>query len=221
MMLGWLMLAVAAVAQSDDVTAPPLLDRLTPQVLTAVFDGVTRIEMVNDDGPVAAAAYKGSDFVGYVFSTLDVLRAPGYSSTPFDVVAGVALDGRITGAVVLFHREPYLINDAPRTARLVMFLDSLASVEARLGAEGGIPPSFVAGATISARAMRNAVQEGETLSEPIVSADPRSDAAQSFIELAAEMRALATGKAPDEPKAKPRKAPAKTAVKKATDKEPR
>ena len=205
MMLGWLMLAVAAVAQSDDVTAPPLLDRLTPQVLTAVFDGVTRVEMVNDDGPVAAAAYKGSDFVGYVFSTLDVLRAPGYSSTPFDVVAGVALDGRITGAVVLFHREPYLINDAPRTARLVMFLDSLASVEARLGAEGGIPPSFVAGATISARAMRNAVQEGGRMvlryrTETVVVTEPTIDMINFRPRTAAELvadgglvRALVTG----------------------------
>ncbi len=203
--LGWLALVVAAFGQSDDVTAPPLLDRLTPEVLAAVFDGVTRVEMVNDDGPVAAAAFRGDDFAGYVFSTLDVLRAPGYSSTPFDVVAGVALDGRITGAVVLFHREPYLINDAPRTARLVTFLASLESVEARLGAEGGIPPSFVAGATISARAMRNAVQEGGRMvlryrTETVVVTEPTIDMInfkpRTTAELVADgglVRALVTG----------------------------
>ena len=147
-------------ARAEEPVAPPLLERLTPAVLAEVFPGATRVELVADDGPAAAAAFVGEAQAGYVFSTLDVLRAPGYSSTPFDVVAGVTLEGRITGAVVLFHREPYLINDAARTARLVAFLEALRGGEARLGAEGGLPPAFVVGATISARAMRNAVQEG-------------------------------------------------------------
>jgi polyferredoxin len=136
--------------------------------------------MVEDDGPIAAAAYAGDEFVGYVFSTLDVVRAPGYSSTPFDVVAGVTLDGAITGAVVLFHREPYLINDDRRTAQLVRFLDSMEGVDGRLGAEGGLEPGFVAGATISARAMRNAVLESARMvlrfrTEEIVVTEPTID----------------------------------------------
>ncbi len=178
--LCWLTLLTAAWPQSDGVEAPPLLERLTPEVLAAVFPEVTRVEMVEDGGPVAAAAWRGEEFAGYVFSTLDVLRAPGYSSTPFDVVAGVALDGRITGAVVLFHREPYLINDAKRTRQLVTFLESMAGVEAQLGAQGGRSPGFVAGATISARAMRNAVLEGGRMvlrfrTEEIVVTEPTID----------------------------------------------
>ena len=166
----WRLIAVLAVllvallaprpVRAEEPVAPPLLERLTPEVMAEVFPGATRVEMVADEGPAAAAAFVGDAAAGYVFSTLDVLRAPGYSSTPFDVVAGVTLEGRITGAVVLFHREPYLINDAVRTARLVTFLEALRGGEARLGAEGGLPPAFVVGATISARAMRNAVQEG-------------------------------------------------------------
>lgn len=175
----WLTLSPAAWAQSGSGAAP-LLDRLTPEVLAAVFDGVTRVEMVEDDGPIAAAAYKGDEFAGYIFSTLDVLRAPGYSSTPFDVVAGVTLDGQITGAVVLFHREPYLLNDEQRTKRLVAYLASLEGMEARLGTEGELEPSFVAGATISARAMRNAVLEGGRMvlrfrTEEIVVTEPTID----------------------------------------------
>ncbi|GKY89570.1 NosR/NirI family protein [Sinisalibacter aestuarii] len=146
-------------AQSDGAATASLLDRLTPPVLAAIYPGVTRLAMVADDGPVSAEAYIGDDMVGYVFSTLDVVRAPGYSSTPFDVVAGVTMDGTITGAVVLFHREPYLLNDRRRTEQLMMFLDALEGGEARLGAATRIEPGFVAGATISARAMRNAVQE--------------------------------------------------------------
>jgi NosR/NirI family nitrous oxide reductase transcriptional regulator len=158
----------------------PLLDRLTPEVIAAVFPGITRVEMVEDEGPIAAAAYRGEDMAGYIFSTLDVLRAPGYSSTPFDVVAGVGMDGRVTGAVVLFHREPYLMNDERRTGQLVTFLGALAGLESRLGAEGGLDPGFVAGATISARAMRNAVLEGAGMvlgfrTEQVVVTEPTID----------------------------------------------
>lgn len=178
--LAWLALVSAVWPQADTVDAPPLLDRLTPEVLAAVFGGVTHVEMVADDGPVAAAAYRGDTLAGYVFSTLDVLRAPGYSSTPFDVIAGVTMEGRITGAVVLFHREPYLINDDRRTAQLVTFLAAIEGAEARLGAEGGLAPGFVAGATISARAMRNAVLEGGRMvlrfrTEEVVVTEPTID----------------------------------------------
>ncbi len=158
--LAFCLIAVPPAHGQDQSQTIPLLDRLTPPVMSQVFRGVTRLEMVDDDGPVAAAAFQGDTQVGYVFSTLDVLRAPGYSSTPFDVVAGVTMSGQITGAAVLFHREPYLINDARRTSLLITFLHSLEGGEARLGADDGLPPGFVAGATISARAMRNAVQEG-------------------------------------------------------------
>lgn len=167
-------------AQSYEDDPPPLLERMTPEVLAAVFPGATRLGMVGDDGPISAEAFVGDTFAGYVFSTLDVLRAPGYSSTPFDVVAGVTLDGRITGTAVLFHREPYLINDARRTAQLLAFLSSMQGTEARLGAPTGLEPGFVGGATISARAMRNAVQEGARMvlryrTEEIIVTEPTID----------------------------------------------
>jgi len=157
------LLVSGAAAQTEHVDAPPLLERLTPEVMATVFREATRVEEVSDGGPPAAAAYLEDELIGYVFSTLDVLRAPGYSTTPFDVVAGVTLGGRVTGAAVLFHREPYLLNDTVRTGQLVEFLDSMTGLEGRLGAHGGHPPSHVAGATISARAMRNAVLEGARL----------------------------------------------------------
>jgi len=33
----------------------------------------------------------GDKVVAYLFSTLDIIAAPGYSTTPFDVIAGVDL----------------------------------------------------------------------------------------------------------------------------------
>ena len=176
----WIAMLSPAFPQSADSAPATLLERLNPDVLAVIFDGVTRLEMVDDDGPVAAEAYVGDTLIGYVFSTLDVLRAPGYSSTPFDVVAGVTLEGRITSAVVLFHREPYLINDARRTGQLEVFLGALDGGEARLGADAALEPGFVAGATISARAMRNAVQEGARMvlryrTEEIIVTEPTID----------------------------------------------
>ncbi len=165
----------------DPTIAPvPLLDRLTPEVMGRVFNGVDRVEMVKDDGPVAAAAFQGDQMVGYIFSTFDVLRAPGYSTTPFDVIVGVGLDGRIMGAALLFHREPYLLNDRARTGRMVEYLMRMEGMEGRLGAQGTTEPSFVAGATISARAMRNAVLEGARMvlryrNEDIVVTEPTID----------------------------------------------
>lgn len=158
-----LCLTLAPARAEEEVTAAPLDQRLTPEVLARIFPGVTRVDVLDDGGPPAAAAFMDDELVGYAFSTLDVLRAPGYTTTPFDVVAGVTLGGRITGAAALFHREPYLLNDDVRSALLVEYLDRMEGMEARLGAPGGAPTGYVAGATISARAMRNAVLEGAQL----------------------------------------------------------
>ena len=83
-----------------------LRERLTPAVMAVVYPGAERLG-VEEGSPPAIAVYKGDKIVAYVFSTLDIIAAPGYSSTPFDVIAGVDLSGRITGAKVVFHNEPH------------------------------------------------------------------------------------------------------------------
>src|SRR5207249_585461 len=76
--------------------------------------------------------------------------------TPFDVIAGVDLDGRITGAKVVFHHEPYILHDVVRQRLLDTFLAREAGRPLR-GGTNVLPPDFVAGATVSTRAMRAAV----------------------------------------------------------------
>ena len=61
-----------------------------------------------EGSPPAIAVYKGDKVVAYIFSTLDIIAAPAYAPIPYDVIAGVEPDGRITGAKVVFHREPYV-----------------------------------------------------------------------------------------------------------------
>src|SRR5262249_62273344 len=98
----------------------------------------------------------GGKAVAYVFPTRDIIGAPGSSVTPFDVIAGVDLGGRITGAKVVFHREPYIYHDAVRQPLLDTFLAREAGMPLRGGATM-LRPEFGAGATISARAMRGAI----------------------------------------------------------------
>jgi transcriptional regulator of nitric oxide reductase len=133
-----------------------LRERLTPEVMAVVYPGGAERLGPEEGSPPAIAAYQGGQVVAYVFSTLDIIAAPGYSTTPFDVIAGVDLAGRITGAKVVFHNEPYIVHDVQRQRLLDTFLAREAGRPLRGGANV-LPPDFVAGATISTRAMRAAV----------------------------------------------------------------
>src|SRR5215475_7318014 len=146
------------------LTAPALAEkgklreRLTPAVMAIVYPGAERLGS-EEGSPPAIAVYQDDKVVGYVFSTLDIVAAVGYSATPFDVIGGVDLNGRITGAKVIAHNEPYILNDKKREQLLDTFLAREAGRPLRGGSSGMLPPDFVAGATISARAMRAAVAE--------------------------------------------------------------
>src|SRR3984885_7171105 len=134
-----------------------LRERLTADVMAVVYPGAERLGP-EEGSPPAIAVYKGDKVAAYIFSTLDIIAAPGYSIVPFDVIAGVEPDGRITGAKVLFHREPYVYQDAVRQP----LLDSFLAREAGLPLNGEasmLRPDFVAGATITARLMRAAVHD--------------------------------------------------------------
>jgi len=151
--------AKAALVEYAD-NPPPLLDRLTPEVLDRVYpDGADRLEFVDGAVP-AVAVYEGEAVAAYIFSTLDLLNSRGFSSTAFDVIAGVDLEGRITGVTDVFHREPHIFGDPRRTDRLESYLRAFAGVLYTQRAAMTRQPDFVSGATISARAMAYAVTDG-------------------------------------------------------------
>src|SRR5215813_11923481 len=151
-----LLMAAPAIAEKGK-----LRERLTPEVMAVVFPGAERLGP-EEGSPPAIAVFKGDKVAAYIFSTLDIVAAPGYSVTPFDVIAGIDLDGRITGAKVVFHREPYIYHDAVRQPLLDKFLAGEAGMPLRGGATM-LRPEFVAGATISARAMRGAILDAARL----------------------------------------------------------
>src|SRR5258708_4478041 len=133
-----------------------LRERLTPEVMAVVFPGGAERLGPEEGSPPAIAVYQGGQVAAYVFSTLDIIAAPGYSTTPFDVIAGVDLAGRITGAKVVFHNEPYIVHDVQRQRLLDTFL-AREAVTPLPGAPNALPPDFGAPAPISTHALRAAV----------------------------------------------------------------
>jgi NosR/NirI family transcriptional regulator, nitrous oxide reductase regulator len=157
--LASLFLALVALTLAFPASAEKgkLRERLTPDVMAVVYPGAERLGP-EEGSPPAIAVYRGDNVVAYIFSTLDIIAAPGYSVTPFDVIAGVDLGGRITGAKVVFHREPYVYQDAVRQPQLDTFLAAEAGMPLN-GSPTQLPPNFVAQATITARLMRAAVHD--------------------------------------------------------------
>src|SRR5262245_22955077 len=99
-------IALIALVFASSATAEPgkLRERLTPEVMAVVYPGAERLG-TEEGSPPAIAVFQGGKIVAYVFSTLDIIAAPGYSATPFDVIGGVDLSGRITGAKVVADRK--------------------------------------------------------------------------------------------------------------------
>ena len=150
---------VALVCASTSALAEKgkLRERLTPEVMAIVYPAGAERLGPEEGSPPAIAVYEGDKVVAYLFSTLDIVAAPGYSAVPFDVIAGVDLGGRITGAKVVSHKESYIVHDTLRQRLLDTFLAREAGRPLRGTPANALPPDYVAGATISARAMRGAV----------------------------------------------------------------
>ncbi len=150
------MSCVHAIASYVD-QPPPLMDRLTPEVRAVVFPDADRVELADGNTP-AARAFKGDQLLGYIFSTLDVVRTPGYQGTPFDIVGGVDLSGAITGAVMLYQQEPLIMEDEHRTQLMKQFLLDTKGMDSKPSSTNGPKPQFIAGASTSARAFRSAIR---------------------------------------------------------------
>ncbi len=112
--------------------------------------------------PPAAPVYVGGKLAGYVFSSRQVVQSTGYSAKPLDLVVGLDLEGRITGAVVAEHHEPILVIGV--TDRdLEAFVGQYAGRDIRdpiglapaTGRDGGL--DAVSGATISSLVMNDAI----------------------------------------------------------------
>ncbi len=182
-----LMLTVTSPASAEK---GKLRERLLPDVMAVVYPGAERLGQ-EEGSPPAIPVYKGDRPVAYVFSTFDVIGSRGYSATPFDVIAGVDLSGRITGAKVVFHTEPIIVEDPGRQRDLDSFLAHEAG-RSLTGTSKALPPDYVAGATISSRAMHAAILASARLVLRARLARPAATAGNSAAAVAASTADLDT-----------------------------
>lgn len=77
-------------------------------VMQAVFPGAESFTPFESEPPIAEAR-AGDQLLGYLFRTRQIVASVGYSGKPLDVLVGLDLEGRITGARILEHHEPILV----------------------------------------------------------------------------------------------------------------
>ena len=161
LLLLWLSVVAGGAFAATYVPAP-LEERLTPEIVERIFPGAERLGPV-EGSPPSVAVYQGEEIVGYLFSTIDVVAMPGYSGVAFDVLGGVTVDGLITGSEVIYHHEAFIERDPVRQEQIAEYLLLIAGTNRETPRADQIDPDFVAGATVSARAMRLAVWDSARL----------------------------------------------------------
>ena len=145
MLIGWR--PPAAMAASEPAALPR-------EVLSVVFPGADRIGPFAGQPP-AASVYRDGQVAGYVFSTLATVGTVGYSGKPIDILAGVDLDGVVTGAFLWSHNEPILVIGVSHED-LANYVGGFTGIDLgrRVDVEEGRPaavgfPDAIAGATVS------------------------------------------------------------------------
>ncbi len=146
------MAAVGTASAADE--PPPLAERLTPEILAAVFPDAVSLGEAEGQPPIIPAYDADGELIGHIFSTYDVVRAPSYSPRPFDAIVGLDLDGHLTGAQMLSYHDPYLIGFPALFEALEEFLVRYAGHPVNTFRAQPVNADFVAGATISARTIR-------------------------------------------------------------------
>jgi NosR/NirI family transcriptional regulator, nitrous oxide reductase regulator len=153
----FLLLATVGAPARAQAPAPAV----TEAQLERVMPGATRIGRPAGE-PAAMPAYRDGELIGYVFHTREAVQSAGYSGKPLDVLVGLGLDGRITGAEILEQNEPILVigvsdEDLERFVDQYRGVDVRAPVEVVRAAPGPGEVDAVSGATISSAVINDAI----------------------------------------------------------------
>ena len=154
--LATVLLLTLSPVRAEDGASSPIAETYLRQALPTA-DSFGQAE----GKPSAVPAFKDGKLVGYVFSSRQVVNSKGYSAKPLDVVAGVDLDGIITGAVIAEHHEPILVigvgdDDLDAFVAQYQGLDIRDTLGLETtGGESGL--DAVSGATISSLVIHDAV----------------------------------------------------------------
>src|SRR5579859_833667 len=94
------------------------LEHLQPADIDPEATAFGRIE----GKPAVAPLQKDGKLVGYAFLNADVVDSTGYSGKPINIVLGLDLTGRITGAKLVEHHEPIVLVGIAES-KVVHFID--------------------------------------------------------------------------------------------------
>lgn len=157
------MLILALLALSGSAALNAHATELTASQVQKLF--IQSADPAVQHHPDAAPSYwtvrsKGQT-IGYIASTYDTTRSVGYSGQPLDVLIGMTIDARISGALLVRHNEPVLTLGISSTD-IQQYLDGFAGYD--LGSpqvdafkDGGGVPAIIARATVTTGVIRDAV----------------------------------------------------------------
>ncbi|HKF64477.1 MAG TPA: 4Fe-4S binding protein [Dongiaceae bacterium] len=148
-LLSVLLFLAAATSCPSEARAASRLAEFLGKVQAAELDpAADRFGEVEGDPP-AAKLLKGDRLVGYAFLNADIVDSTGYSGKPINIVVGIDLEGRITGAKLDEHHEPIVLVGIPQ-AKIVHYIDGFIGRRVLdAGAAEQTPVDIVSGATVS------------------------------------------------------------------------
>lgn len=114
-----------------------------------------------DGSPPAWAVSDAEGTIGYVASTWEVAGSVGYSGRPLDVLVGVSVAGRITGAKLIRHNEPILTLGIS-TEDIEAYVSAFAGYDLTKPKVGAFDdsvrlPPIIARATVSTGVIRDSI----------------------------------------------------------------
>jgi len=142
-LVGALMLVLRA-----EALAAPRLGEFLPKVTVTEIDPEADAFGAVEGEPAAATLNKGGKVVGYTFLNADVVDATGYSGKPINIVVGLDLQGRITGAKLVEHHEPIVLVGIAES-KVVHFIDGYIGRNVLEADPSSAPVDIVSGATVS------------------------------------------------------------------------
>lgn len=137
-------------------------EKLPVEMLDMVFPGATHFGIMEGEPP-AIPAYGNNDIIGYLFRSHAVVQSLGLSGKKLDILAGIDMDGTITGAVIVEHHEPILaigVSSEDLEAFVTVFAGRDARNPVRIVRRAGKDPDAidaVSGATVSSLLMADAI----------------------------------------------------------------
>ena len=118
-----------------------------------------------------SAIEKAGETVGYAFVNTDFDSAIGYSGKPIQILIGLDLEGRITGAKLVAHAEPIVLAGIPEH-KLLSFIDGYKDLNivkmASADAVATPPVDIVSGATVTVLVIDDSIRNASIAAARLV-----------------------------------------------------